>query len=321
MSESNQTQENEQLNMNIEIVNDVPEKDIPYTKKSSSEKIEDNPEDGEELENYSNRVQKRIKKLKHDWHEERRVKEEAQRMREEAVNFAQVQQTENDKLRKLLTEGGQALSNVSKAKAEADLKSIEETLKSAYDEGDNNAIVEAQKKLAQLTFEKERLAHTNIPQWTPNPQSSNVKAAPQPQPRPQQPTDPKVTAWVSKNPWYQKQGYEQMTALAMGKHQELENSGVNARDNPDQYWSELDNRLREVFPDFFKEGSKEESKDANTYAGSTPKSYASVVAPSTRTTGSKGSRTVRLSKTAVDLAKKLGITNEQYAEQIRKLDT
>ena len=316
MSEAiNAPKEEEQLKMNIEVVNDVPEEDVPYLKNNDIEKADNTTEDNDDLENYSDRVQKRIKKLKHDWHEERRVKEEAQRMREEAVNFAQVQQTENEKLRKLLTEGGQALSHVSKAKADADLKTVESQLKTAYDEGDNEAIVEAQKKLAQLTFERERLAHTAVPEWKPQENTAKFKNTPQPQP--QQPTDPKVTAWVAKNPWYQQKGYEQMTALAMGKHQELENNGINARDNPDQYWSEIDNRLREVFPTYF----KEDSKDANTYAGSPSKSYASVVAPSTRATGSKSSRTVKLSKTAVDWAKKLGITNEQYAEQIRKLGT
>ena len=202
MSEAiNAPKEEEQLKMNIEVVNDVPEEDVPYLKNNDIEKADNTTEDNDDLENYSDRVQKRIKKLKHDWHEERRVKEEAQRMREEAVNFAQVQQTENEKLRKLLTEGGQALSHVSKAKADADLKTVESQLKAAYDEGDNEAIVEAQKKLAQLTFERERLAHTAVPEWKPQENTAKFKNTPQPQP--QQPTDPKVTAWVAKNPWYQ----------------------------------------------------------------------------------------------------------------------
>ena len=78
MSEAiNAPKEEEQLKMNIEVVNDVPEEDVPYLKNNDIEKADNTTEDNDDLENYSDRVQKRIKKLKHDWHAERRGKEEA----------------------------------------------------------------------------------------------------------------------------------------------------------------------------------------------------------------------------------------------------
>ena len=146
--------------LQIEVIDDTPEMDKPYVKGVEEEKENlDSKEDsdGSDLEGYSEKVQKRLKKMKYDYHEERRAKESAVRMREEAVRFAETAKQENDRLKKLIEVGGKALTSASEARVDTEISSAEKLYKDAYDNGDSDSMLQAQKKIATLTYEKNRL--------------------------------------------------------------------------------------------------------------------------------------------------------------------
>ena len=133
--------EQKETDLEVEVVDDTPEKDAPYVEGAKKE-------DDDDLGDYSKKVQSRIKKLKYDYHEERRAKESSERMREEAIQFAENTKKENERLKKLLDQGSVALQNVSAKKVESDLVAVQNEYQAAYDSGDTEKMVAAQKKLA-----------------------------------------------------------------------------------------------------------------------------------------------------------------------------
>ena len=285
--------------MEVEIIDDTPEEDAPF--------IEDS-EDEDEVGNYGKKVQSRIKKLKFDYHDQRRAKESAERMKEEAIQFANNQKQENERLKKLLHEGNNVLQDVSKKKIESDLIAIEKEYRDAYDEGDSGKMLTAQKKLADSTYEERKLNELGVQKQQPVPQQN----IPQNNTAPQTPqVDAKAATWLKNNTWFQAEGNEEMTSFAYGLHEKLIRSeNIDPRSN--EYYERIDGRLREVFPDFF-----EISEDTEDEPVKTAKKAASVVA-STKRGNSKATRNIKLTKTQVQLAKRLGITNEQYANQMIK---
>ena len=128
-------------------------------------------------------------------------------------------------------------------------------------------------------------------------------------PAPQPVIDPKAEAWKDKNPWFGTD--EEMTALALGLHEKLVRSGVDPRS--DDYYDRVNTTMRKRFPDYFEE-EPTQTKEAEKPARTKP---ANVVAPVTRSTAP---RQIRLTPTQVALAKKLGLSNEQYAKELMKLE-
>tara|TARA_R110002124_G_scaffold179900_4_gene347447 strand:+ start:1672 stop:2628 length:957 start_codon:yes stop_codon:yes gene_type:complete len=309
--------EQKESELDIEIIDDVPKEDAPYVDKQSA--------DGEDdLGDYSKKVQTRIKKLKYDFHEERRAKESSERMREEAIRVAEIQRNENSRLKKLLDDGSVALQDVSKKKVESDLVAIQKEYQDAYDSGDSSKMMEAQKRLADATYDQRKIQEATQ-NWQNQKQNSNVQQNPnmaQPAKQPQAPVDPKVATWLAKNPWFQKPGHSDMTGFAWGYHEELiTNEGIDPRS--DEYYEKIDKRMREVFPNYFSTGEEEtdqenfdeiEEEKVPKKSNSKP---ANVVA-STKRSNSKAPRTIKLTKTQVRLAHRLGLTNEQYAAQLVK---
>ena len=100
--------------------------------------------------------------MKYDYHEERRAKESAERMREEAIKFAENQKHENERLKKLIEVGGKALTSASQARVDSDLVTAEKLYKDAYDNGDSEGMLQAQKKIATLTYEKNKISETPV---------------------------------------------------------------------------------------------------------------------------------------------------------------
>jgi hypothetical protein len=282
----------------VEIVDDRPEEDrVAKRNETVTTKVED---DDDEAKNYSDKVQKRIKALKYDYHEERRAKEEASRLREEALNYAKKLQKENDELRKSLSDGENVLINQAKGRVDAELEKAKKDYKEAYESGDPDKLVDASSELARIQSEKQRV-DSYVP---PKPQQPRKQETP----IPQQPQKPQVSQraldWANENTWFNKDS--KMTSYAFGVHEELVKKGVVG--DSEEYYKEIDREMRKVFPDKFDDVIEdEESQQSQT---------GNVVAPTKRS--AKKPRTVRLTSTQVNLARRLGLTKEQYAAQLMK---
>ena len=282
----------------IEIVDDTPEEDRGRPRKA--EDAEPEIPDEDELDKYSEGVQKRMKKMTYEVNEQRRNKEEAIRLREEALRYAESIKAENERLRKSLEQGEQTLVNQAKGRVQAELDRAKVAYKEAIDSGDSDLILEANDKVTALRIEADK-----IDSYKPA-----KRPAPQPQPQYQQQApavpqvDPRAVEWGKRNTWFEKD--PEMTGFAYGVHQRLVQSGIDP--NTDRYYTEIDKAMKKVFPDKFDDGQIEEQAPQR-QAGS-------VVAAPSRTT--KKSRTVRLTSTQASLAKRLGLSNEQYAAQLMK---
>jgi hypothetical protein len=285
----------------IEVVDDTPEED--QGKPRRAENAEPQVPSDDEVEKYSEGVQKRIKQLKFEYHEERRAKEEAARLQEEALKYAEQIKNENEKLRKTLDEGEGVLVNQAKGRVAAEIDKAKIAYKAAYESGDPDALVDAQEKLSALQAEK-----LKYESFKPQPRQQQT---PQPQPQYQQPTpqppkpDQRALDWAAKNDWFEKD--PEMTGYAYGLHEKLVKSGIDPRS--DQYYNEIDNAVRRVFPDKFDDGPIIEESAPQRQTGN-------VVAPAARS--GKKPRKVQLTSTQVALAKRLGLSNEQYAAQLMK---
>ncbi len=263
----------------------------------------------DDLEEYSEKVKKRLSQMKKVWHDERREKERAFREKEEALRFAQIREQEIRQLKQRLGNGEKAyVQEVTKA-ANNELVMAKERLKQAYEAGDAGAITEAQEALTEAKFKIKQYENfqpslQEEESGVQQTQQYQVQATPQPA------IDPKAEAWKEKNSWFGTD--EEMTALALGLHEKLVRSGVDPRS--DEYYDRVNATMRKRFPDYFEEEqpqTKQEEKPARTKP-------ANVVAPVTR---SSGPRQIRLTPTQVALAKKLGLSNEQYARELMKLES
>ena len=304
LPEENEVEIVESDELEIDIVDDTPVEDRDRPKK----KTEKEPEasDDDEISSYGENVQKRIKQIKYEYHEERRAKEEAQRIREEAVSYAQKLQEENNRLRKTLDDGENTLVEQAKTRVDAQINNAKIKYKEAYETGDPDKIIEAQEELNALQNEKFRV-NSYKPQKrqaeTPVPQAP----AEQPVQQPQIQLDDRTKQWASENQWFGED--EEMTGFAFGVHERLKKNGIDPT-NPqrvEEYYSAVDEAMRKRFPDKFDEVEVEEAP---------PRQTGNVVAPANRS--AKKPRRVQLTSTQVSLAKRLGVTPEQYAAQLLK---
>lgn len=288
--------EAEDQGVEIEVVDDTPEDDRGRRPLTAEE--EDDRED--EMENYSDKVKKRINQMNHKFHDERRAKEQMAREREEALRIAQSILTENEKLKETLTWGQQAYTLEAQAKIEYAQKLAEDRYRRAHEAGDTEGTLEASKELNELAIQKDRLsnyvtqavAQKNQPLQESNTQVYNPQPAPE---APARPRDPKAEDWAARNPWFGKD--EEMTSLAYGLHQKLVNSGIDP--TSDEYYQNIDSGIRQRFPEKFDR----------------PKKASSPVAPVGRTTASKK---VTLTASQVAIAKRLGVPLEVYAKHAMK---
>jgi hypothetical protein len=271
----------------IEVVDDTPEHD--RDRKPMTEPPAEVTDD--ELAQYSEGVKKRIQHFSKGYHEERRAKERAEREREEAVRLAQNLIEENKKLQGSVGQGQQALVEQAKKVAATEIEQAKAKLKAAHEAFDTEAIIEAQEELTAAKIKVERL-NSFKPVAQP--------ATPVVQPASQAPTvtapDAEALAWQDANPWFGKN--RRMTAVALEIHQELVDGGV--RVGSKEYYQKIDAELRGTFPGAFTQEEK-------------PKPKSSVVAPTSRSTAPKK---IVLTQSQVNLAKRLGLTNEQYARSV-----
>jgi hypothetical protein len=287
--------------LEVEIVDDTPPEDrgrTPLPKNVVDEL------DNDDLEEYSDKVKKRLGQMKKVWHDERREKERAHREREEALQFAQRAYEENQKLRQTLGAGEKAyVSEITKS-ATSEVAAAKEKLKQAYEISDSELIADAQEALTDA-----KLRLRELENFRPSLQEdeNNVQTTQQTQTPRVAPVDKKAEAWREKNQWFGVD--EEMTALALGLHEKLVRSGVDPRS--DDYYRRVDETMKKRFSDYFEDAEPQQTKSTARRSATT------VVAPATRSTAP---RQVRLTPSQVALAKRLGLTNEAYARELMKLE-
>ena len=267
--------------------------------------------DKDDLEEYSEKVKKRLGQMKKVWHDERRAKESVAREKDEALKFAQAQMEENRRLKQRLGVGEKAyIQEVTKA-ATNELGTAKDRLKQAYESGDAEKITDAQEALtdAKLRLKEYERFQPSLQDEPERVQPSQQVTTP-PQPAPA--ADQKAENWKSRNTWFGED--EEMTALALGLHEKLVRSGVDPRS--DDYYRRIDETMRKRFPESF-EGDEETTTQTREPDKPLRTKPANVVAPVTRGTAP---RQVRLTSSQVALAKKLGISNQEYALEIMKLE-
>ena len=296
----------------VEVVDDTPAEDRNRPKRSKD--IEPNIPDDDEINSYKGDVQKRIKQLRYEYHEERRQKEEARRTSDEAIAHAQRLVEENKKLRKTLNHGESVLVEQAKGRVEAELAKAKQEYKDAYEAGDPDKLVEAQEKLNQLQNERYRVNN-----YKPPVRAEEPEIPPQATSRSQikEPTG-KDKEWLQKNnDWFNQDGFEEMTGFAHGLHAKLVKAGVNPLLEPDEYYRRVDSSMRKAFPEHFQSTDIENKQDTEIEEVEAPqRSAGNVVAPVNRS--AKKPRKVQLTSTQIGLAKRLGLTPEQYAQQLLK---
>lgn len=285
----------------IEIEDDTPPKD--RGRKPLDREVAD-PTD-EELEAYSEKVKSRIAELTHARHDERRAREALAREKAELERVARQLLTENQSLKQTVHTGQETLLTTAKAKAETDLEAARRELKAAHEAFDTDAIVAAQEKLSTAMLRLEQVRN-----FKPAPlQEQPVVVQPaQQEPQAVRP-DEKALRWQAKNQWFGQPGFEEYTSYALGLHQKLVQSGVDPRS--DDYFTKVDGRMKSAFPELFGKQDEQPRQEEST------RRPATVVAPATRAV-SAGK--IRLTASQVAVAKKLGITPQQYAVQLAKLE-
>lgn len=289
--------------VSIEIEDDTPERD---RKAKPLDRAVEDPSD-EEIENYTQGAQSRIKQLTHARHDERRAKEAALREKQELERMAQAILDENKRLKEYVNSGQATFAENLQARAEAEMEMARRKYKEAQESYDSDAMLAAQENLTDAKMKLE-----NAKNFKPTPlqvERDDVKTYQQVPEAPQ--LDEKTLRWQAKNQWFGSAGYEEMTAFALGLHQKLVATGIDPRS--DEYFDRVDGRLKQVFPEVF--GTSKESDAAKAEPTKKP---GNVVAPASRSSGAK--KVIKLTTTQARLAEKYGLTHKQYAQEVLKLE-
>tara|TARA_R110000822_G_scaffold20344_12_gene65330 strand:+ start:439 stop:1443 length:1005 start_codon:yes stop_codon:yes gene_type:complete len=289
--EQEQEQEQEQDNeVEVEVVDDTPKADRGRKASKPPEDLTD-----DELEDYSDKVRKRIQHFSKGYHDERRAKEASQRERQEMEAYAKALVDENNKLKGSVGKSQAALLEHAKRSATGEMLLAKREYKSAYEDGNADKLLDAQERLTNAKIKADKLE--NI---APEPLQEAEVPVQIPQQAPT-PPDAKASEWASENSWFGSD--DEMTAYAMGVHSKLVKQGVDT--TSDEYYEGIDARMRNTFPEEFGEIEELEEKPS--------KRQSNVVAPATRSTAPKK---IRLTQTQVAIAKKLGVPLDLYAKKV-----
>ena len=272
--------------LEVDVVDDTPKADRNRKPSEPPTDVTD-----EELEDYSDKVRKRIQHFSKGYHDERRAKEEALRQSQELERVTQTLMEENKKLKGNVNKNQTALLEQAKKNAAIETEAAKRSYKEAYESGDSDAVLEAQEKLTSAKLKSDKLANFKIPAL----QEEETPVKPEPESAPAVQVDERAADWQKTNSWFGND--DEMTSLALGLHNKLVKQGVSPQS--DEYYETIDARMRQVFPDNFEEAE--------------PKRKTQVVAPATRSTAPKK---VTLTRTQVQIAKRLGLTPQQYAKQV-----
>lgn len=297
--------ESDEDDIQVEIEDDTPTADrgkdpLPVDIINSLE----TPEEGGE---YSDEVVTKFKQYKKAWHDERREKEKALREQDEALRIAQSILEDNQRLKSTLMSGEQAYMSTVQEAAETELSMAEKDYREAYDTGDSERLVQAQKSLTTATLKLDRAKNFKPTLQT----SENDVQLPQRSQADNTAPDPKFTDWQRRNSnWFNKD--EEMTEAAKGLHQKLYRQYGSEYIGTDEYYATIDKTIRKRFPEVFNEEIEVPIESQRTQ-----KKPSVVVASAKRSTAPKS---IKLTMTQAALAKKFKLTPEQYAREVLKLE-
>jgi hypothetical protein len=269
------------------------------------EEITKDLEKADESDDYSQNVKTKFKQYKKAWHDERRAKEAALREQNEALVAAQQILDENRRLKTMLHSGEKELISTYQTSAELELDKAKKNYREAYDSGDADKLMDAQQEMIAASMKLDKAK--NFKPTVQNEESdvkTQQKVAPQPQ------MDPKVAQWVARNPWYVDPNKKSMAYYATETHDRLERQFGRGFIGTDEYFNSIDKEVRRRFPEEFADTKNEVEKPSRTRTST-------VVAPATRSTSSKK---VVITASAAAIAKKLGVTPEQYVREMTKLE-
>ena len=294
----------------VDLPSDGPSVDVELPEEKQT-KVETQPQ-GEvvveesasqgEMDDYGKKVQSRIDKLT-------KKLRESERREQAAIEFAQGLQSEQVKLQQKTRQLDTGYVNEFASRVEAQTAEAKKQLKDAMDTGDIDAQVEAQQKIARLAVDadrakksldqRERLKKEMEARGVDPNQPQMPMQQPQQAPQPAAPPDPKAESWAEKNDWFGTD--EPMTLTSFSIHRKLVEEGFDTKS--DEYYSEIDKRMRETFPHKFEQVS-------------TP---TQTVAPATRSTQpARRQGTVRLTPSQVAISKKLGVPLSEYAKYVKE---
>ena len=284
---------------------ELTEVELPETEEDQEEVVEDEPQQeakkSEEIEDYSEGVQKRIAKLTF------KIRE-AERREQAAIDYAKSVQDELNKTKNKLSKTDQNLYDEYKGRVGSELQYAQDRYKKAYENGDTDAMLEAQKQIAKLAVEEESLNRVRAKQPEIQEQVVDVDKEIQSRLQPQQQVrvqaDPKAQQWAKKNSWF---GSDvAMTTSAFAFHRQLvEQEGYDP--TSDEYYSEVDRRMAEAFP--HKLGKTQQNTVNEVVAGSSRGST---------TARTRSRRKVQLTPSQVAIAKRLGVPLEEYAKHVKE---
>ena len=276
----------------IEVVDDTPKKDRGKKPSAPPDELSD-----DELENYSEKVKKRLQHFSKGYHDQRRAAEQASREKAELEAMTARLLEENKKLKGTVGQNQQAMLEQAKNMAERELEEAKAKFKTAYNTGEGDAVVEAQEALTSAKLKAERVNNIKLPPL------QEAESDVQTQQSAPVTVDDRAVEWQKTNSWFGQD--DEMTSFALGLHQKLVKAGVNPRS--DEYYEKINSRMRQVFPDSFDEAVEDEPEETK------PRRKTNVVAPATRSTAPKK---IVLTQTQVALAKRLGVPLEEYAKQV-----
>lgn len=299
MSEARNTDDQDEGFEN-EIVDDMPEEDRG---RPIAPEVTENDDDitltEEEISKYREESRQKVRELAFKAHSERRAKELAARERDEVIQLVNRLAEENKKYRELAGSNEQFAVNQAKTRAESEINATKRAMKEAFESGETEKFIEHQERLGRLVNEHERYSAYK-PEPIPEPQRL--------EPPKRQGPDPEAVKWAKDNPWFEggSELEKEMTGYAYAVSDMLiRDHKVDPRSN--KYFDEINSRVRKRFSEYFQEPSAEAPAQVR---------VASVVAPAARTT--KGTRSLRMTATQESLARRLGLTREQYAAEYLK---
>lgn len=284
----------------IDIV-ELEETEAPEAEVSEDQQQEEDQAQSkeDELSDYSKSVQQRISKITHKYREEESA-------RKSAVAFAEDVKKQNEELRKRLEQLDNSYVGEFGTRIESQIDAAKRAYQAAYDEGDAEQMFEAQKNLSKLALDQAQLEQARRRREIEQEAREQAVQAPVQQPQAAQPAapDPKAEVWASKNEWF---GSDQtMTYAAFGIHRQLiEDEGFDPAS--DEYYTELDSRVRKEFPHKFKGATR----------GDAGPRVASAESSASKAPSQKGRRTVKLTPSQIAIAKRLNVPLEEYAKYVK----
>ena len=302
MQETEKVEEIEEVQEPTEVVeleeeskDDSQEEVAPIEDVSEEAEVEAKEQD--ELESYSKNVQKRIKTLTMKMREQERAAESA-------YEYARNLQNENETLKQSSTQINQNYQSEAESRLKAQRAQANSVLKSAYQDQDWDEVTKAQDILDKITVEESKLANTKMT-VEPTTQYQEYQQPQMPSNQPAQTPDPAAEDWANKNEWFGED--EAMTLVAFNIHKNLvEEEGFDTNDS--SYYTEIDKRIRAEFPHKFNDGGEVQTKGK----------MQQTVAPAGRSESSGRKRQVKLTKSEVEMARRLNVPLKEYAKHIRR---